>query len=140
MLSSARSDPSLRMSRPSWATWARATPTDGDTRKPSLYSRRALELADRGDLSQAGRAIALRNLAITLRALDRDIEAEPLLRRALARWENTQGPEHLALETTRGNLGEICARAERLAEAATLCRRVITLVENGRGPRDLVYI
>jgi hypothetical protein len=37
-------------------------------------------------------------------------------------------------------LAEICARAERLAEAATLCRRVITLVENGRGPRDLVYI
>lgn len=41
----------------------------------------------------------------------------------------------------RGGIpGEICARGPRQAEAATLYRRVIALIEKGRGPRhpDLV--
>jgi nitrogen PTS system EIIA component len=69
--------------------------------------KRRLEAAERSRLE---RAIRLDNLAGLLEAQGRPGEAEPLLRRALAIFETTLGPEHPRTVTCRANLAMLLSR------------------------------
>jgi tetratricopeptide (TPR) repeat protein len=62
-------------------------------------------------------AVYLGNLARLLTAMNRHIEAEPLLRRALAIDEKRYGPNHPSVAIDLSNLAQLLQSANRLVEA-----------------------
>ena len=67
------------------------------------------------------------NLAMLPRRVGRLDEAEPRLRRALANWESTLGPEHPDVSAALFNLVELCVARARVCEILELARRAIAI-------------
>ena len=63
------------------------------------------------------------NLAGLLQATNRLAEAEPLMRRALAIFEKSFGPDHPDVATDLNNLAALLHATNRHAEAERLMRR-----------------
>jgi tetratricopeptide (TPR) repeat protein len=72
---------------------------------------------------------ALANLAITLRALRRDDEAEPMLREATDGLMRVLGENHPAVATSLSNLAIAVAQRGRPDEAVALMRRSLAIRE-----------
>ncbi|MCU7725757.1 tetratricopeptide repeat protein [Actinoplanes sp. KI2] len=79
-------------------------------------------------------ATRLHNLAVTLRALGRAGEAEPLQRRALAISEQALGPDHPYVAARLDNLALTLADLGRAGEAEPLQRRALAISEQTLGP------
>src|SRR5205085_1890260 len=69
-----------------------------------------------------------------LRMLGKFAEAEPLLRRALAIWERSLGPDHPHVASALNNLALLLQDTNRLGEAEPLFRRVAAIFEASLGP------
>ena len=76
----------------------------------------------------------LNNLAQLLQATNRLGEAEPLMRRALAIWEELCGPDHPQVATGLNNLAQLLQDTNRLGEAEPLMRRALAIDEKAYGP------
>jgi len=96
----------------------------------------ALALAEQGD--QAGitapTARLFEGVGRLLRAKARNVEAEPLYRRALAIDEGSHGPDHPTVAIRLNNLAGLLRATNRLVEAELLCRRALAIDEASRGP------
>src|SRR2546421_689338 len=75
------------------------------------------------------------NLAANYQDAGRYLEAEALLRRALAAREKALGPDHSELPPTLGNLGLLCRLQGRFEEAERLYRRSLAIRQKSLGPR-----
>jgi tetratricopeptide (TPR) repeat protein len=78
-------------------------------------------------------ARVLNNLALLLQDTNRQAEAEPLLRRALAIAEQSYGKDHPDVATHLINLALLLQATNRLAEAEPLMRRALAIVEESYG-------
>ncbi|SMF96704.1 Tetratricopeptide repeat-containing protein [Methylomagnum ishizawai] len=94
------------------------------------HLRAALALA----MDEKDRAVASNDLAQLLKATNRLVEAEPLMRRALAIDEQSYGPEHPDVARDLNNLAQLLQATNRLAEAEPLMRRVVKIFEKSYGP------
>ena len=74
-----------------------------------------------------------------LQATSRLDEAEPLMRRALARGEKSYGSEHPHVATNLSHLAALLYNTSRLGEAEPLLRRALTIDEKSFGP-DHPYV
>jgi tetratricopeptide (TPR) repeat protein len=79
-------------------------------------------------------AIRLNNLALVLNDANRLAETEPLIRRALAIWEKSLGPDHPQVATGLNNLAQLLQTTNRLAEAEPMIRRALAIIEKSYGP------
>ena len=77
---------------------------------------------------------AVSNLASLLQDTNRLVEAEPLMRRALAIDEKSFGPEHPDVATRLNNLASLLQDTNRLVEAEPLYRRAFAIDEKSFGP------
>jgi tetratricopeptide (TPR) repeat protein len=75
----------------------------------------------------------MNQLALLLGAKALHMEAEPLMRRALAIDERTYHPLDPAVSTRLNNLGELLYQTNRVAEAEPLMRRALAIDENAYG-------
>ncbi len=98
-----------------------------------LY-RRALAIDESYGPHYLGVGIRLHNLACLLRATNRLVEAEPLIRRALVILEMSYGPDHPLVADVLMNLASLLQDTNRLAEAEPLFRRALAIDEASRGP------
>lgn len=80
-------------------------------------------------------ALALNDLALTYRAMNRVKEALPLLRRSVQITEELLGPEHTDVAIRIGNLGNALQELNELEEAEVLLRRALQIQEKALGPR-----
>jgi tetratricopeptide (TPR) repeat protein len=64
----------------------------------------------------------------------RNLEAEPLMRRALEIDERNNGPDHPNVARDLNNLAALLQNANRLDEAEPLMRRALDIVERNLGP------
>jgi tetratricopeptide (TPR) repeat protein len=103
--------------------------TQGRYQQALDHQRRALAVAGTEDT-----ATYLNNLAYSLWALGRAVEAEPLQRQALARTEATFGPDHRVTATRLNNLATTLQTLGRPAEAEALQRRALAIAERAVGP------
>lgn len=71
----------------------------------------------------------LYDVALTLQALGKAAEAEPLLKRALAVAEAKRGPDHPEVASRLSDLARLYQAQERFAEAAPLYRRMLALLD-----------
>jgi tetratricopeptide (TPR) repeat protein len=76
-------------------------------------------------------ALNLRGLALS--ALGYLAEAEPLLRLALAIFEQSLGSDHPCVATVLSNLAQLLAGTNRLTEAEPLLRRALAIFEQSLG-------
>ena len=81
-------------------------------------------------------ATSLIQVALTLNALDRRKEAEPLYQRALAIDQKLLGPNDPEVATILTNLGGVYRDTGRLAEARDLLTRGMSIREKALGPND----
>jgi Tetratricopeptide repeat len=65
-----------------------------------------------------------------LQATNRLAEAEPLMRRALAIFENSLGKDHPNVAVQLNNLAQLLKATNRLAESEALTRRMIVILVN----------
>lgn len=77
---------------------------------------------------------ALNNLAALLQATNRLVEAEPLIRRALAIDEKSFGPDHPNVAIRLINLASLLQDTNRATEAEPLMRRALAIDEMSFGP------
>ena len=78
---------------------------------------------------------ALCDLAELLKTTNRLVEAEPLMRRALALNEQSFGAKHPDVAINLNNLALLLQATNRLAEAEPLMRRALAINEQFHGPR-----
>jgi tetratricopeptide (TPR) repeat protein len=78
-------------------------------------------------------AVVLNNLALLLLTTNRLGEGEPLMKRALAIWEKTLGPEHPNVATGVNNLAELYRAQGQYAQAEPLYRRALAIDEKSYG-------
>ncbi len=81
----------------------------------------------------AGIASALSHRASALQTLGRFREAEPVIRRALAMFEQTLGSNHPRIAIDLNNLAQLHQATNRLAEAEPLMRRALAIDEQAYG-------
>jgi len=79
-------------------------------------------------------AESLNNLGEFYRFQGRYAEAEPLLGRSLAIWEEALGPEHPYVATNINNLALLYVGEGRYAEAEPLYRRALAIRQTALGP------
>ena len=80
---------------------------------------------------------ALNHLAFFYNSQGKYDEAEPLLERSLAIWENALGPEHANVASALNNLAIIYARGGRDRDAIPLMQRALELAPQDRGWTNL---
>jgi tetratricopeptide (TPR) repeat protein len=73
-------------------------------------------------------------LGLLLMTKARYAEAEPFMRRAVAIFEKTLGPNHALVATGLNNLAQLLEDTNRLAEAEPLMRRALAIDEASLGP------
>ena len=73
-------------------------------------------------------AAALHNLGCLLHDTNRLVEAEPLMRRALAINEASYGPDHPDVAAALHKLGRLLHDTNRLVEAEPLMRRAVEIL------------
>ena len=78
-------------------------------------------------------ATALNNLAQLFQATNRQVEAEPLMRRALQIDEASYGPEHPDVAIDLSNLARLLQATNRLAEAEPLMARAFGILVHSLG-------
>jgi Tfp pilus assembly protein PilF len=78
-------------------------------------------------------AVALMGLAVFYISQEKTSQAEPLLRRALAIWENTLGSEHPQLAGGLEQMGILYHQQGKQRQAETLLQRALTIRENSLG-------
>ena len=106
-------------------------------REAEPHYRAALTLA----ANPAEEAIALNNLAVLLKATNRLVEAEPLIRRALEIDELSYGANHAEVARDLNNLAQLLQDTNRLEEAEPLMRRALDIDEkSGRANHPAVAI
>ncbi len=98
----------------------------------------AVAKAESGDDSQAY-ATALNGHALSLHAIGRFSEAEPLFRQALAIGEKTLGTWHPVYVGRLNNLAELLRETGRPAEAEPLFRQALAIDEKTLGTGHPVY-
>jgi tetratricopeptide (TPR) repeat protein len=81
-----------------------------------------------------GNAAQLTQAAAALHQQGRDLEAEPLAKRALDLAEKTFGPDHPEIVNALSNLGEVLRAQRRYAEAHAVFERALTMAEKTLGP------
>ena len=79
-------------------------------------------------------AWALSELAALLQETNRLAEAEPLMRRSLAIFEQSYGAEHTNVATRLNNLATLLKQTNRPVEAERLMRRSLAIDELSHGP------
>ncbi|MDQ2900337.1 MAG: tetratricopeptide repeat protein [Acidobacteriota bacterium] len=79
-------------------------------------------------------ANSLNGLAQVLRFESRDIEVEPLYRRALAIWESSVGPRHPDYARCLGNLADCYRERGKQKKAVALYKRSIKILTGALGP------
>jgi tetratricopeptide (TPR) repeat protein len=96
----------------------------------------ALAVARRADEAgiAAPTARLFNDLGLLFQMKARYVEAEPLMRHALAIDEKAQGPNHPDVATNLNNLARLLLDTNRLAEAEPLMRRALTIDETSFGP------
>ncbi len=92
-----------------------------------------------GESPQDGATIFANNVAARLWDSARYLEAEPLMRRALAIDEASLGPDHPDVARDLNNLAQLLQATNRLDEAEPLMRRTLAIVEATFGP-DHPYV
>jgi tetratricopeptide (TPR) repeat protein len=110
-----------------------------DVRTWSILDPLALHaqaVAERGDAvaiaEPTGRLY--RRIGLLLKAKARYAQAEPLMRRALAIFEASNGPDHPYVARALNNLAELLCVTNRLGEAEPLYRRALAIDEASYGP------
>jgi tetratricopeptide (TPR) repeat protein len=91
------------------------------------------ECEDRLGPKHPATATALNNLALLLKDTNRLLEAEPLMRRALAINEASYGTDHPEVAISLNNLASLMYSTNRLAEAEPLMRRALVIDEASYG-------
>jgi CHAT domain-containing protein len=87
-------------------------------------------VAARHDNSQLNElSEAFENVRVLLLRQQRIAEMEPLLKRELAMWERTVGPNHPSTGATLTHLGDVYLKLGRYPEAEALLKRAITIAE-----------
>ena len=76
----------------------------------------------------------MNDVALYLSTRCQFLEAEPLLRRALAIDEASYGPDHPTVATDLNNLAQLLQATNRLGEAEPLIRRALAIDEASYGP------
>jgi tetratricopeptide (TPR) repeat protein len=76
----------------------------------------------------------MNQLGILLRTKARYTEAEPLLRRALAIFEKSYGPDHPEVALRLNDLAGLLQATNRLGEAEPLLRRALAILEKSYSP------
>lgn len=79
-------------------------------------------------------AISINNLACVLLEEDRPVEAEPLIRRALAITKDRKGSSHPDVARALNNLAVILQATNRISESETLQLRAIDIFNANFGP------
>ena len=79
-------------------------------------------------------ATSLNNLALLYEAQGKYEQAEPLLQRALAIWEQQLGPEHPDTATSLNNLALLYYTQGKYEQAEPLYQRALAIVEKQLGP------
>ncbi|MFD0578197.1 tetratricopeptide repeat protein [Dactylosporangium darangshiense] len=107
----------------------------GRHRQALIQQQRALAITENAlGPDHPDTATRLDKLAMTLWALGRAGDAEPLVRRALAITENALGPEHPDAATRLSNLARTLWTLGRAGDAEPLQRRALAITENTLGP------
>jgi tetratricopeptide (TPR) repeat protein len=79
-------------------------------------------------------ATSLGNIALNYNAQGRYAEAEPLLKRSLAIYEQALGPEHPSVAQSLSNIALNYSAQGRYAEAEPLLKRSLAIYEKALGP------
>jgi len=96
----------------------------------------ALAVAGRADDAGITKPTArlFNDLGVLFLAQARYLEAEPLMRRALAIDDASHGPEHPAVARDLNNLAQLLQATNRLTEAEPLMRQALVIDEASYGP------
>lgn len=105
---------------------AQALQAVGDIKQAEALYRQAIREQDPNH-PEAG--IVLNNLASLLNATDRQVEAEPLQRRALAMMQKSLGPRHVRTGLAASNLADILRARGQEAEAIARFRQALSIFE-----------
>ena len=116
--------PSAEYDETNWKLWNRLNPHLDEV----IAAGNALKI----ESQPLGRICAELGLWLSYQA--RYIEAEQLMRRALAIYEKSYGPEHPNVSTVLNGLALLLKATKRLAEAEPLMRRALAIDEKSLGP------
>jgi len=108
-----------------------------DREHADVYYRNAVAAEEKASGAGSPRvALLLQEYALTLRARNRDPEAEPLLRRALSIQQAAEKPDPRITVGILNTLGNLLEGARKLDEAEKLERAALTLSEEKFGPES----
>jgi tetratricopeptide (TPR) repeat protein len=108
-----------------------------DREHAELYYRNAVASEEKASGKDSpGVAVLLQEYALTLRSTGHDVDAEPLLRRALAIQQAAVKPEPQLTVGILNTLGNLLEGAKKLDEAEKLERTALTLSEEKFGPES----
>jgi predicted nucleic-acid-binding protein len=99
------------------------------------HARAIADYADQAAIAEPTTRL-VSDLGTLLVAKARYIEAEPLMRRALAIDEHAFGPDHPNVAIRLNNLAQVLHDTNRLSEAEPLLRQALTIDEEAHGPED----
>ncbi|HEV3258888.1 MAG TPA: tetratricopeptide repeat protein [Gemmataceae bacterium] len=99
----------------------------------SSHVHTVVEHADHAEIAEPT-ARLMNNLGLLLQTKALHAEAEPLMRRALAIYERSLGPDHTNVAICLNNLAGMLRATNRLAEAEPLYRRALAIDERSFGP------
>ncbi len=118
---------------PHW--WYARTELGSQLRNLARYTEAESHLRDAVSLAvdEKDQASALNSLALLLQDTNRFAEGEPLMRRALAIYEKSYGPEHPNVAAALNNLATLLNATNRLADAEPLMRRALAIDEKSYG-------
>jgi tetratricopeptide (TPR) repeat protein len=100
----------------------------------ALHARAVTTFADEAGISEEPTARLMNELGQLLKAKALLVEAEPLMRRALAIDEASFGPDNPNVATALNNLAQLFQATNRLGEAEPLMRRALAIDEASFGP------
>ncbi|MCE9642261.1 MAG: tetratricopeptide repeat protein [Betaproteobacteria bacterium] len=113
---------------------ARSAYRAGDARLAMARFEAALREAESFGTNDLRLPVTLHDLARLYMDQGRLTQAEPILRRALAILEKTQGPDHPDVGAALNNLAGLRKAQGRLAEAESLYLRDLAITEKALGP------
>jgi tetratricopeptide (TPR) repeat protein len=99
----------------------------------AVHAQMIAETADKAGIAEPTVRL-LNDIAQLFRGQARNLEAEPLIRRALEIDENSFGPAHPNVAIRLNNLARLLQDTNRLTEAEPLMRRALEIGEKSFGP------
>jgi tetratricopeptide (TPR) repeat protein len=116
-------------------SWAKLAELDRD--HDDLYYGNAVAAEEKATGPASGRvAVLLQEYALALRSRNRDLEAEPLLRRALSIQKSAPKAEPRVTIGVLNTLGNLLEGRQQLEEAEKLERAALALAEEKLGPES----